>query len=120
MIFICMRILISDYESILNKVITKKFSFVSEVNVNNIRTVGNLFYLTYSISLKDGSFSQMSSDCKKKYRIGDKISFWEIEFCFKKKINIIDLEKDLEIIFREMYKVPKLDIRYTQINYIIN
>ena len=115
-----MKISISEYESTVNKVITKKFSFVSEVNVNNIRLVGHLFFLTYTISLKDGSFKQMSSECKENHKIGSKMSFWEVAICFNRKFNIVELEKNLESIFSEMYEISKLDIRHSQINYILN
>jgi len=115
-----MKISVTDYETVINGELTKKFSFVSEINAVNIRQFGHLFYLSHVVLLKEGSYSKMSNECKQKHKIGGKISFWEVAICFNRKFNIVELEKDLERIFSEMFNISKIDIRNLEVKYILN
>lgn len=115
-----MEFQIEKYQSYLNEFIPRKYNFIESVEVVSLKLRFGLLQGQYIITTKDGTMRDMTTQCKEKVKKGDRLSFWTMAICFKKKFSLTQVEKDLELIFWEILGQPKKTIGTIKTEYIIN
>jgi hypothetical protein len=110
----------NEYEKYLNNFLSRKYGFIQNVNVVSLKLRMGTLHGEYIITTQDGTIKEMTSQCKEKHKVGDKISFWSMAICFRKKFALTQVEKDMELIFWEMLGQPKKTIGSIKTEYIIN
>ena len=102
MIFINMEFSVSAYEKLINFLIPRKFDFVQSVTVNKVGHKMGTFYGQFTIKFSPQIKKILNDDCYQKLVDGEKLSFWSVALCSKKRPNLIGMEKELEKAFKEL------------------
>jgi hypothetical protein len=114
-----MEFSVSAYEKLLNFLIPRKFDFVASVTVNKVGHKMGSFYGDFTIKLSPKIKKHIDKDCYDKLNQGESLNFWIMAICTKKKLNLIDLEKELEKSFKELTNIKLLGIGIIKTNYIL-
>lgn len=112
-----MEFSVSAYEKLINFLIPKKFDFVDAVIVNKVGHKMGTFYGDFTIKLSPKIKKLLSNECYQKLSDGDKMSFWSIALCSKKKVNILGLERELEKVFKELTELKLSGIGIVKTDY---
>jgi hypothetical protein len=120
MIFINMVFTIQGYEKLINYVIPRKFKFVDKVEIIGKPYVkyGTL-HASFLIYTKTGMFNKMKDDCKKDKSPGFRTTFWGYILCLGKNYNLIEMEKEFQILFNTLNERPTVS-RVIKSEFIVN
>lgn len=119
MIFINMEFSVSAYEKLVNFLIPKKFDFVDAVVVNKVGYKMGNFYGDFTIKLSPKVKKVLSDECYQKLVNGDKMSFWSIALCSKRKVDVLALERELQKIFKELTELKLPGLGTVKTNYFL-
>jgi hypothetical protein len=107
-----MEFSMNQYEQYLSTFLKRKYGFIESVDV--------VSYGENIVTTQNGTIYEMTPQCKEKHKVGDRISFWSMAICFRKKFALTQIEKDMELIFWEMLGQSKKTIGSIKTEYIIN
>jgi len=102
MIFINMEFSVSAYEKLINFLIPRKFDFVQSVTVNKVGHKMGTFYGQFTVKFSPKVKKILNDNCYQKLIDGEKLSFWSVALCSKKRPDLIGMEKELEKAFKEL------------------
>lgn len=109
-----------EFEQQLNNTMKSKYAFIEQVDIANLSIRLGVLYGDFIIVTKKGTIKLASLQCKDKIQAGQIISFWTMATCFRKKINLVKIEKDIESTFWLMYGRNQKNIGVIKTEYIIN
>ena len=115
-----MEFQLDKYKSYLNDFMHRKYDFIDSIEVVSLRIRLGVLHGEFRVITKEGTIKDMTPQCREKINKGDKISFWTTAICFRKKFNLTQIEKDMELIFWEILGQPKRTIGAIKTEYIIN
>jgi hypothetical protein len=115
-----MEFSMNQYEQYLSTFLKRKYGFIESVDVVSLKLRMGTLYGEYIVTTQNGTIYEMTPQCKEKHKVGDRISFWSMAICFRKKFALTQIEKDMELIFWEMLGQSKKTIGSIKTEYIIN
>ena len=120
MIFICMEFSMEEYKNILDRNLSSRYSFIQSVNVNSLKIRLGLLHGDFTITLTNGTMRDMTHECKQKCIKGDRVSYWVMASCFRRKFNLVKIERDIESMFWDLYGVATKNLGVIKTDYILN
>lgn len=109
-----------EYKKLLDRTLSSKYSFIESVDVNSLKIRLGLLHGDFTITLKKGTMRDMTPECKQKYIQGDRVSYWVMASCFRRKFNLVKIERDIEGMFWELYGVATKNLGVIKTDYILN
>jgi hypothetical protein len=101
------------YQKALNSYLPRKYPFVERVDITKGPGIKmGMFICGLNITTKEGFYNRIKDECGEKFKVGDIIGFWPFIQCFGKHYNVIEFEKDIQMIYTELsgYKSIGRDI----------
>lgn len=114
-----MEFSVSAYEKLVNFLIPRKFDVVDAVTVNKVGHKMGTFYGDFTIKLNPKVKKILSDDCFQKMKSGEKLTFWSIALCSRRKINLIGIERELENSFKELSELKLPGVGIIKTSYIL-